>query len=167
MMTTRRFEIWGSMLHFRGATVSKPLRSQLSLQRWNGLFSINVSLLKSFPRNIAFHLTVLSSSNCCVSLPLPLYFLSLKSFLCSLSYFPVLSPFKLLAVLILQSLPTSDRACTASWPIRVQHQASCAFSILWYLQKRTFPGGFLHGSDGKEFARNTGDRVDPWVGKIP
>ena len=167
MMTTRRFVIWVSMLRFRGATVSKPLRRRLSLQKWNGLFSINVSLLKSFPRNIAFLFAVLSSSDCCVSLPLSFYFLSLKSFLCSLSYFPLLSPFKLLAVLILQSLLTSDGACTASWPIRVLYQASCAFSILWYLQKRTFPGGFPRGSDGKESAHNTGDRVDPWVGKIP
>ena len=143
MITTRRFEIWGSVLHFRGALLLKPLRNQLSLQRWNGLFSINVSLLKSCPRNIAFFLTVLSSSDCCVSLPLPFYFLSLKSFLCSLLYFPLLSPCERLSVLILQSLPTSDRACIASWPVRALHQASCAFSFLWYLQKRTFPCGFL------------------------
>ena len=149
MMTTRRFENWGSVLRFRGALLLKPLRNQLSLQRWNGLFSINVSLLKSCPRNIAFLLTVLSSPDCCVSLPLPFYFLSLKSFLCSLSSFPLLSPSERLSVLILQSLPTSDRACIARWPIRALHQASGAFSFLWYLQKRTFPCGFLVAQTGK------------------
>ena len=167
-MATRRFEIWGSMLRFRGATLSKPLRSQLSLQKWNGLFSINVSLLKSFPRNIAFLLTVLSSSDCC-DLPSPSFlFLIPQVFSLLPLIFSSLISLQTSAVLILQSLPTSDRACTASWPIRVLHQASCAFSILWYLQKRTFPGGFPRGSDGKESARNTGGLGSiPGLGRSP